>query len=669
LRGWAGAFNSSADILIYGCDVAATDSGRQLINTIAALTGTEVGASEDLTGHESLGGDWDLEHQTGRIDASLAFTPAFRANWLALLPNSAPTLDNTKSPVFNAMDEDGGAPAGAVGTLVLSLVDLASPSGQLDNVTDADADALLGIAVTAADTSNGTWWYSTNGGTNWNALGAVADNNARLLAADANTRIYFQPNANYNGTVASAITFRAWDRTTGSNGTLADTSTNGGTTAFSSATDTASITVNAMAEASDVARMATGTFTGNGVDNRAVTGLGFAPDLVIVKSSGGHVAVFRTSAMSGDVSKPVDAAALTANLIQSLDSGGFTVGNDNRVNQNGTTYEWIAFNAAPGFMQVGSYAGNGSSQSISGLGFSPEVMLLASGSTDEANIKTSSMASNATIQLDNEASVATNRITSFDSDGFSVGSSSQANGSGKTFYYVAWNASSNLVSLGSYSGNDNDDRNITGAGFAPEYVLIKGTDGGAGHYAMHKTEASGVSTDSSMYFDNVSSQANRIQELESDGFEIGSNSDVNEGSDTYYWVAFNSITEQYLVDASNDSVSVAEDTPATFDVRTNDIDPEAGTLTVIDFTQPASGTVVKNGDDTLTYTPVANASGSTTLEYMAMDSGSSLSHFWGLSMETRRMVWAAPTARSPGQRPWRENSAPRSVSMKSTTAS
>ena len=37
----------------------------------------------------------------------------------------------------------------------------------------------------------------------------------RLLAADANTRIYFQPNADYNGTLATAITFRAWDQSSG----------------------------------------------------------------------------------------------------------------------------------------------------------------------------------------------------------------------------------------------------------------------------------------------------------------------------------------------------------------------------------------------------------------------------------------------------------------------
>ncbi|EMI15277.1 Cadherin domain protein [Rhodopirellula maiorica SM1] len=99
-----------------------------------------------------------------------------------------------------------------------------SPAGQVDNVSDADSGAALGIAVTAANTTNGTWYYSIDNGSTWNALGAVSDSNARLLAADANTRLYFQPNADYFGTLADAITFRAWDQTSGSNGGVADTS-------------------------------------------------------------------------------------------------------------------------------------------------------------------------------------------------------------------------------------------------------------------------------------------------------------------------------------------------------------------------------------------------------------------------------------------------------------
>ncbi|WP_445372870.1 putative Ig domain-containing protein [Methylomonas sp. HW2-6] len=132
--------------------------------------------------------------------------------------NDAPKLDAGSSPALNPQTEDAGYPAGAVGTLVSDLVDFASPAGQVDNVFDADAGAKTGIAITAADTTNGLWFYSTDNGTTWNALGAVSGSNALLLAADSATRLYFQPNANFTGTIAQAITFHAWDQTTGING-------------------------------------------------------------------------------------------------------------------------------------------------------------------------------------------------------------------------------------------------------------------------------------------------------------------------------------------------------------------------------------------------------------------------------------------------------------------
>jgi Ca2+-binding RTX toxin-like protein len=162
--------------------------------------------------------------------------------------NDAPVLDASKSPALATVAEDPGAPSGAVGTLVSSLVDFASPSGDVDNVGDVDSSALLGIALTATSAS-GTWFYSTNNGTTWTAVGAVSDSSALLLAADANTRLYLQPAADFNGTVASAITFRAWDQSSGSAGSTADTTTNGGTTAFSAMTDTASIVVSPVNDA------------------------------------------------------------------------------------------------------------------------------------------------------------------------------------------------------------------------------------------------------------------------------------------------------------------------------------------------------------------------------------------------------------------------------------
>ena len=232
--------------------LAADANTRLYFQPNANYNGTLATAITFRAWDQTSGSNGTLADTTSNGGTTAFSTATDTASLTVNAVKDAPVLDDTKSPTLTAQNEDSVPPSGAVGTLVSSLVDFASPAGQVDNVTDVDSGALLGIAVTAADTANGSWYYSTNNGTNWNALGAVASNNARLLAADANTRLYFQPNANYHGTLATAITFRAWDQTSGSNGTLADTNSNGGTTAFSTATDTASLVINPVADTPSV---------------------------------------------------------------------------------------------------------------------------------------------------------------------------------------------------------------------------------------------------------------------------------------------------------------------------------------------------------------------------------------------------------------------------------
>ena len=103
--------------------------------------------------------------------------------------------------------------------------------------------------MTAVDfITNGVWQYTTNGGTLCGtAFGTPSATTARLLTSNASTLIRFVPNADWNGT--ATITYRAWDQTSGTAGNTADVSTNGTTTAFSSATASPSITVNAVNDA------------------------------------------------------------------------------------------------------------------------------------------------------------------------------------------------------------------------------------------------------------------------------------------------------------------------------------------------------------------------------------------------------------------------------------
>ena len=64
------ALNATGDILLYGCNVAATPVGLDFINQFAALTSADVAASTDLTGATALGGNWVLEAATGAIEAT-----------------------------------------------------------------------------------------------------------------------------------------------------------------------------------------------------------------------------------------------------------------------------------------------------------------------------------------------------------------------------------------------------------------------------------------------------------------------------------------------------------------------------------------------------------------------------------------------------------------------
>jgi VCBS repeat-containing protein len=64
------ALSEDGDILIYACDYAAGEAGLEAMQLIADLTGADVAASSDATGHESLGGDWTLEQSTGAIETA-----------------------------------------------------------------------------------------------------------------------------------------------------------------------------------------------------------------------------------------------------------------------------------------------------------------------------------------------------------------------------------------------------------------------------------------------------------------------------------------------------------------------------------------------------------------------------------------------------------------------
>ena len=82
---WSRFLTPDADLLFYGCDLAGGESGRGILQSIAAWTGADVAASDDATGAVSLSGDWDLEYRIGDFRTQIAVSQQLQQNWNGLM--------------------------------------------------------------------------------------------------------------------------------------------------------------------------------------------------------------------------------------------------------------------------------------------------------------------------------------------------------------------------------------------------------------------------------------------------------------------------------------------------------------------------------------------------------------------------------------------------------
>lgn len=145
--------------------------------------------------------------------------------------NDAPVLNTALDPTLGTISEDTTP---IFGTSVQMLVNNA--------ITDQDAGALKGIAVTMASDYWGTWQYTLNAGMSWLPMAGPSHSAALLLPAEAMTQIRFLPKADFNGTVK--IYYVAWDRTQGAvGGTLPVTDNQGGSRSLSTAVEDAAFTI------------------------------------------------------------------------------------------------------------------------------------------------------------------------------------------------------------------------------------------------------------------------------------------------------------------------------------------------------------------------------------------------------------------------------------------
>ena len=314
-------------------------------------------------------------------------------------------------------------------------------------------------------------------------------------------------------------------------------------------------------------------YTGN-YNTNAITGVGFQPDWVWIKersSSSDHSLHDSIRGSTKIIKSSTNDAEITrTGSITSFDSDGFTLGQNNGVNENSQTYvswNWLAggtassntdgsitssvsANTTAGFSIV-SWTGTEASATVGhGLGVTPDVMIFKN-RVDAVDwiVYHSALDSSPEdyfLRL-NETNAKGVSSTTFDATAptstvFSVGNNSNTNGSSDGMIAYCFAEKKGFSKFGSYTGNGNVDGTFVYTGFKPAFVIIKRTDT-TSEWHMIDNKRNTFNTVNKVLSPNtsgveVTTGSNPIDFL-SNSFKCrGSGTQVNASGGTYIYMCF-----------------------------------------------------------------------------------------------------------------------------------
>ena len=282
-------------------------------------------------------------------------------------------------------------------------------------------------------------------------------------------------------------------------------------------------------------------------------GLSQAPGMVILKGVDSaedwqiyHSAVGTGKYLSWSRNNGTEAPTTRANSFSSVTST--TVTN----NWTSSTVKWImySFHDVTGYQKIGSYTGDGNNDRAITTGFKPDfVMIKSTVGSDNWRIYDTRRGIKAGGYLEanrhdaNDTSNAPNLTVT--STGFTItsgGVSAGNNADGNLYIYwaVAKNVPMNTTLANSFktltwTGNDNNNRSITGLGFRPDFMWIKRTNSAESSalYDAIRGANEQLSTDSSGSQATNSGSYRGFTSFDADGFSVGNNGGTNRASNTY----------------------------------------------------------------------------------------------------------------------------------------
>lgn len=296
-------------------------------------------------------------------------------------------------------------------------------------------------------------------------------------------------------------------------------------------------------------------YTGNGTNDRTISGFSFNPDMAWVKnrSAGGTDHVLSSVPVSPNSSFPSSTIAEAAGYIKSLGTNSIVVGNPSNV--NGSSNAMVSWywkeGASPGF-DIVTYTGNGASNRAiaHALGAAPKMIIVKwrGGSNNWAVSHTSLTNWNWYLNL-NGTSGQTGDATVFpttpDSSSFYVGTSSLSNGNTNGYVAYLWSEVPGFSRFGSYTGNGSSDGPFVYCGFRPRFVMVKKSSASSNWIIQDSARTPFNVAEEVLYpnrtdVTNAGLPGNNYSfDLLSSGFKIrNSGDDSNINGQTYIFAAF-----------------------------------------------------------------------------------------------------------------------------------
>ena len=266
----------------------------------------------------------------------------------------------------------------------------------------------------------------------------------------------------------------------------ASSGTNSGATLLYNSTDLAGV----------ADKFSTTLYTGNAGTQTITNGLNLAGEggLVWIKKRNAtadhYLADTERGATKFLVSNETDIEDTNTSTLTSFNNGGFTIGDNSRVNSYTLTDSFVSwsFLQASNFFDVVKYTGNSTNRTIAhNLGEVPGMIIVKNTSTAGYSwqVYHRSLANTERIELDGTGAKTTGATTYWNSTTatssvFSIGTHDQVNKTGSTFVAYVFGHNNSKVKCGSYTGNGQSTGVAQNLGFRPQFMLFKNTSASSG---------------------------------------------------------------------------------------------------------------------------------------------------------------------------------------------